>query len=503
LHLIIALFMAIICFNASQYCKNRVFPVQWRGKEEKMDFFAKLESRVQSLNTNLCVGLDPSFSQDEISRLGSEACMRSALERNLTIIEKTAPFTACYKPNIAFYEAFGSLGLEVLKKTIDAIPKEIPVLLDAKRGDIGSTAKAYAQAVFGYLGADAVTLNPYMGKDTVEPFLEWDDKGVFILCRTSNPGAPLIEELPVDGKPLYLKVAQEFASWSPRVGLVVAGNDPASLKAVRDVAPSVWILAPGIGAQGGKADEAMRAGSRADGSGILVVAARSVAEASDPGEAARVLRDTMRQTVSIRDPVADPLKQELIKYLIETGCFKLGEFTLKSGIKSPFYIDLRKLISNPAAMRAAGKAYARLASQLVYARIAGIPSAGLPLATAASLSTDKPMIWPRMPVKEHGTGNRIEGSFERGEIVLLLDDLITTGLSKLEAIDILRAEGLEVMDLVVLIERGREGRADMEKAGVQLHAFLQVGELFDYCEQNGIIDSAKKHELEDFAGLKA
>lgn len=466
-----------------------------------MDFFAKLESRVKSFTTNLCVGLDPSFSQDEISRLGPEACMKLALEQNLTIIERTAPFTACYKPNAAFYEAFGSLGIEVLKKTIEAIPGEIPVLLDAKRGDIGSTAKAYAQAVFGYLGADAVTLNPYMGKDTVEPFLEWEDKAVFILCRTSNPGAPLIEELPVDGKPLYLKVAQEFASWSPRIGLVVAGNDPASLKAVREVAPSVWILAPGIGAQGGKADKAMQAGSRTDGSGILVVAARSVAEASDPGEAARALRDTMRQAVSVRSPAADPLKQELIKYLIETGCFKLGEFTLKSGKKSPFYIDLRKLISNPAAMQVAGKAYARLASTLMYDRIAGIPSAGLPLATVASLSTNKPMIWPRMPIKEHGTGNRIEGSFEREEVILLLDDLITTGLSKIEAIDIVRSEGLEVRDLVVLIERGREGRRDMEKAGVQLHAFLQVGEIFDYCERSGLIDRAKKRELEDYTGF--
>ena len=478
-----------------------------------MDFFERIEEIVKGKGTNLCIGLDPYFSREERTKQGDEACLAAALKANLRIIEATHPFAACYKPNIAFYEAFGSPGMAVLRQTLAAIHREIPVILDAKRGDIDSTARAYADAVFGELKADAVTLSPYMGKDTVDPFLDWKDKGVFVLCKTSNPGAGTFQDLSVAGEPLYLRVAREASSWSGRVGLVVAGNNAAALARVRAAAPRAWFLAPGIGAQGGKADEAMRAGARADGSGILVVAARSVAGAADPGAAARSLRDEMRRAAAEARPsnagtavagwsaaagAREALKDSLVRRLIDTGCFRLGEFVLKSGKKSPFYIDLRRLISDPAALETAGLAYAELARGLDFDRLAGIPAAALPLATAAGLALSVPMIWPRMPVKEHGTGNKVEGEYRSGEKVLLLDDLITTGASKLEAIEILRGEGLNVDDLIVLIERGKQGRVDMEKAGIRLHAFLHVRELFSSCERLGIIDGKTRAELERF-----
>lgn len=486
-----------------------------------MDFFERIEEIARSKETCLCIGLDPYFEREERAKRGDEACLDQALKANLRIIETTHPFTACYKPNVAFYEAFGAAGLGVLRKTLDAIPMAIPVILDAKRGDIDSTARAYADSLFGLWGADAVTLSAYMGKDSVDPFLAWEDKGVFVLCKTSNAGAGAFQNLDVDGETLYIRVAQETSSWSNRVGLVVAGNNPEALAKVRAAAPRAWFLAPGIGAQGGKADEAMRAGARADGSGILVVAARAVAGATDPGAAARVLRDTMRSTMEGRAqaspaiagwkaesepraahspeiPASEGLKDELVRHLIGTGCFRLGEFVLKSGKKSPFYIDLRKLISDPEALRAAGKAYASLAKACAFDRLAGIPAAALPLATAAGLVLSVPMIWPRMPVKEHGTGNKVEGEFKAGERALLLDDLITTGASKLEAIDILRKEGLVVEDLIVLIERGKQGRVDMEKAGIRLRAYFHVKELFASCERLGIIDAKLRAELERF-----
>ncbi|HBK58479.1 MAG TPA: orotate phosphoribosyltransferase [Spirochaetaceae bacterium] len=484
-----------------------------------MDFFARIEERIEKMDTVLCIGLDPAFSKIDIEKQGKIACARIALEHNLRIIEATSPCAAAFKPNIAFYEALGEPGMTTLRETLKSIPDDIPVIIDAKRGDISNTAEAYAQALFGELGADAVTLSPYMGLDTLEPFLRWKERGVFVLCRTSNPGAGFLQDIMVNNSPLYLEVAKQCAVLPNEVGLVVAGNDLEALRRVRQVAPSAWFLSPGIGAQGGQADQAFSVGARGDGKGILVVVARAIADASEPFEAACRLRDLMRKArdvrlkVSVRVENAPPtdtmnrdtmneellsLKHEFVHALLSTKCFRLGEFILKSGKTSPFYIDLRRLIADPRAMKLAGRAYVVLASNCTYDCIAGIPAAGLPLATAASLETQKPMIWPRMPVKEHGTGNRIEGNYSAGECALLLDDLITTGASKLEAIDILRSEGLRVEDLVVLIERGKEGRRDMERTGVRLHAFIHVLELFDVLRQSGEIDADQYQKFVEF-----
>lgn len=478
-----------------------------------MDFFSTIESIVLDKRTCLCVGLDPRVDPSIKSAEEGAASIIAANER---IIEATAPYAAAFKPNLAFYEALGPAGMAALEQTIARIPEGIPVILDAKRCDIDSTAEAYASAIFGRLGGDAVTLSPYMGKDAALPFLAYEGRGIFMLCRTSNKGAGLFQDLRLGavGEPLYIKVAKECASWSESVGLVVAGNDLAGLRAARAAAPRAWFLAPGVGAQGGTADAAFAAGAREDGAGILVVAVRSIAEARDPGDEARKLRDAMEAArtgargsrpsapgLPAGAPAAaarDELKDRFLAALISTGCFKLGDFVLKSGKKSPFYIDLRRLVSDPAALSLAAEAYARVAAGLGYDRIAGIPAAGLPLATAASLRIGAPMIWPRMPVKEHGTGNRVEGDFARGERALLLDDLITTGASKLEAAEILRGEGLVVEELAVLIERGRQGRKDMESAGIRLRAFAHVRELFAVCESLGLVDAARRRELEAF-----
>ena len=266
-----------------------------------MSFFAKLEAAARRNKTLLCVGLDPTpeacpdqyldfvqLSRSEVVNQPEKTC-DALLAWNRAVIEATSDLVCCYKPNIAFYEALGQPGMALLRATIAAIPPDIPVLLDAKRGDIGTTAAAYARACFDQLGADAVTLSPYLGEDSIAPFAAYEGKGLFVLCHTSNPSAGAFQKLSLpsehnheEAAPLYMRVAKEAVSWSPAVGLVVGATYPEALADVRAVAPDAWLLAPGIGAQGGDLEAALAAGLRTDGLGMLIAAARSVAQADEP-----------------------------------------------------------------------------------------------------------------------------------------------------------------------------------------------------------------------------
>ena len=199
-----------------------------------------------------------------------------------------------YKPNLAFYEQYGEEGHSALRRILAAIPEHIPVIADAKRGDIGHTAEAYARAIFDELGFDASTVNPYGGRDTVEPFTSYEEKGVFVWCRSSNPGAADIQDLPVgsDGTPLYQVVAKLAKEWNTNgnVGLVCGATYPEQLAVLRGLCPEMPFLVPGVGAQAGELEASVRAGVDAGGAGIIVNASRAVIYAStgdDVAEAAR------------------------------------------------------------------------------------------------------------------------------------------------------------------------------------------------------------------------
>jgi orotidine-5'-phosphate decarboxylase len=260
-----------------------------------MRFFDKLEQAARKNGSLLCVGLDPDPALMPVDDIAAF---------NRAIIEATRDYVCAYKPNLAFYEAFGERGYAALRATLAAIPRDIPVIGDAKRGDIGNTAKAYARALFDGLGFDAVTVNPYLGGDAVEPFLEREDKAAFILCRTSNPGARDLQDLAVsDGnrrRPLFEVVAEMAARWNTRenVGLVVGATYPDELRRVRQLCPDMTFLVPGIGAQGGDLAAVMANGLDAKGGGLIINASRQVLYASKnadyaqaAGEAARRLRD--------------------------------------------------------------------------------------------------------------------------------------------------------------------------------------------------------------------
>jgi uridine monophosphate synthetase len=480
-----------------------------------MGFYRWLEETARRNDSLLCVGLDPrpeSLAQgDDLFRF------------NQRIIDGTKDLVCAYKPNFAFYESAGPAGLEALSRTVAYIHETagVPVILDAKRGDIGSTAEAYARAAFEVWGADALTVNPYLGSDSVEPFTAYAERGVFLLCHTSNPGATDLQALPCPDRPLYEVVAEKGSAWG--TGLVVGATYPEALARIRALAPEAWILLPGVGAQGGDLEAALAAGLRADGLGVVVNASRGVIYAPDPRQAAGALRQQIQAARSQPPtPGPDP-RAGLALALADVGAIKFGEFTLASGIKSPIYIDLRLLASYPGVLRQVAGAYVALlrqqlgieplaaldsqaqaspsavaASSLPRLRLAAIPYAALPIATAVSLMTGLPLIYPRKEAKVHGLGRQIEGEFQSGDRVIVLDDLITTGGSKLEAIAPLQAAGLEVQDVVVLVDREQGGREELEAAGYRLHSVLRLGEMLDWLVEAGRISRAQQEEVLEF-----
>jgi orotidine-5'-phosphate decarboxylase len=255
----------------------------------------------------LCVGLDSRFEQLP-AHLQSLSAQAAIFRFNKAIIDATAEYVCAFKPNIAFYEASGVEGLTALKQTCDYLRENYPqilLILDAKRGDIDSTNEAYAQAVFDYFRADAVTVQPYLGSLAMSPFLERPEKGIIVLCRTSNPGAGELQDLEVgDGKRLYQKVAElaeQRWNYNDNVGLVVGATYPSELKTVRELAPTLPILVPGIGAQGGDLAAVLENGLTADQGGLIISASRSIIFASKGDDfaiaaatAARVLADEIK-----------------------------------------------------------------------------------------------------------------------------------------------------------------------------------------------------------------
>jgi len=237
----------------------------------------KLQAAVSG-GIDLCVGLDPVLDRIPEKLHGSAEPL---YEFNKAIIEATVDYAAAYKPNMAFYEAYGAPGWTQLEKTIRIVPEGKIVIADAKRGDIGNTAKSYAKALFSGLNADMATVNPYLGRDSLMPFIDDPKHGVFVLAVTSNPGGADLQELVIDGKPLYLHVVRLAQSLNKHgnVGLVVGATKPSLWRDLLETAVDMPLLVPGIGAQGGDI-EALRAVVRNYPAPVLVNASRSILYAS-------------------------------------------------------------------------------------------------------------------------------------------------------------------------------------------------------------------------------
>jgi orotidine-5'-phosphate decarboxylase len=249
------------------------------GSVRTSSFLERLHTAARRNSSWLCVGLDP-----DLASLPADVGVESFLRG---IVDATRDLVCCYKPNLAFFEALGVAGQHALRSLLRDVPGEIPVLIDAKRGDTPQTMRAYARAIFEELDADAATVNPYLGGDSLEPFFAYRDRGVFVLCKTSNPGAAEMQDLTVEGsEPLFVRVARRAMTWDRfgTLGLVVGATYPSDVAAVRQIARRVPILLPGVGAQSGDLERSVQAGVDVDGASAIVNASRSILYASAGGD---------------------------------------------------------------------------------------------------------------------------------------------------------------------------------------------------------------------------
>ncbi len=265
-------------------------------------FVSKLEKGWKK-NKFVCVGLDP--VKEKLPK-----GITSFFKFNKEIIDKTHDIVLAYKPNSAFYEAQGAKGIEELKKTIDYIKKvnpEIPVILDAKRGDIDSTNLGYIKFAFEYLNADAITIHPYLGATAIQNLLDYKDKGIIILTRTSNSGAEEFQNLKIGKKPLYLHIAKSIVkNWNKNgnCAIVAGATAPKELFEIRKTVGDLPLLIPGIGAQGGDVEKTVKAGKNSKGSGMIINSSRAIIFASSDSDFGEVAR---KKTIE--------LNKEIIKYL--------------------------------------------------------------------------------------------------------------------------------------------------------------------------------------------
>lgn len=267
-------------------------------------FDGRLSARARAADTLLCVGLDPARGRMPDGIPDSAA---GAAELCTRVIDATADLAVAYKPNLAFFLAWGREGLDALYSVRQRIPAEVPVILDCKVGDVDSTSAAYATSWFDELGVDAITVHPYLGEDALAPFMEYAGKGVIVLAKTSNPGSGDLQDrtLADTGAPVFRYIARRAATWNEAypatLGLVVGATWPEQLREIRQDAPSLPILLPGLGAQGGDLDASLAAALRPDGTGVLCSVSRGIMYASsgdDVADAARAAASGFRDRIN-------------------------------------------------------------------------------------------------------------------------------------------------------------------------------------------------------------
>ncbi len=473
-----------------------------------MNFFAKLNKAIAQNNSLLVVGLDPN---PEMMPSWGDREIGSKETINLTdqlqawlewVIEETSDRVCAYKPTLGFYQALGVAGLELLDRILTKIPNHLPVILDAKHSDL-NTSTVFAHTSFAQWQVDAVTLSPYAGQDHAAPFLVYADKAVFILCHTSNPGAFALQEYPHPDNPFYLEVVKQVQSWGTleQLYLEVGSNNPEIIGKIRAVAPERTILLRSIWSEGTNFAQILQAGFDRNGEGLLIPIPQDLLATENLAQQLEKLNQEVEQTRSKLIQVGSTCElwtsnvclfnkhphQKLILQLFDIGCLLFGEYVQASGATFSYYIDLRKIISNPQLFNQVIKAYAEILKNLTFDRIAGIPYGALPTATGLALNLHRPMIFPRKEVKAHGTRRLIEGNFNPGEKVVVVDDILISGKSVMEGAAKLESADLKIEDIVVFIDHEGGVKDRLAQNGYRAHSVLTISEITETLYEAGRI----------------
>ena len=425
-------------------------------------------------------------------------------------IAQTADLVCAYQLNLDCYQALGAGGIELMNEIREAIPADIPVIIDALHGDVNSSS-LFARTVFDQWQMDACTLLPYGGQDQVVPFLLYPDKAVFVLCYTGNPSGAVLQEYPSLEAPLYLHLVRESKTWGTpeQLGFKVDAAMPDILARVRSAAPERLIMVSGEYQQAPDFAQMLAAGLNSYGEGLLLPVPPDLLLSEKPREAIASLGEAINlelQRVVQGNPTCElwvpnicflqpQPHRDLILQLYDIGCIIFGDHVQASGATFPYYIDLRKMISVPQIFYQIVGAYAEILQQLEFDRIAGIPYGSLPTATGLALRMERPMIFPRKEVKAHGTQRLIEGHYEPGEKVVVVDDILITGNSVMEGAEKLQSVGLEVLDIVVFIDHGGGVKDKLQTHGYRGHAVLTLSEIAETLSEAERIDDRQLNLL--------
>ena len=467
-----------------------------------MNFADKLNQAIATNDSLLIVGLDPNPEMMPPKYTG-ERLIKSLEAWLLWVIEVTSGRICAYKPTLGFYQALGIAGLELLEKILAAIPASIPVILDAKHSDL-NTSTVFAKAVFEQWQVDAVTLTPFAGQDHAAPFLVYSDKAVFVLAHTSNPKAETLQRYPNLEQPYYLHVIKEAQSWATpkQLHLEVGTTNTSVLSKIRAIAPERTILLRSLWSKKPNLESLIDIGLNSTGDGLLIPIPQDflsrdnlATEVADLNQKINGLRESKTNQASSCDIWTSNVclldrhpHQDLILELFDIGCLLFGEYVQASGATFSYYIDLRKIISNPHLFNRVLDAYGDIVQQLEFDRIAGIPYGALPTATGLALNLQRPMIFPRKEVKAHGTRRSIEGNFNPGEKVVVIDDILISGNSVMEGTDKLKSAGLIIEDIVVFIDHEGGVKDRLAENGYNAYSVLSISEITDTLYESGRIN---------------